>query len=78
MTEIRLPFIGPDLEGCRMVQWIVAQGDTVEIDQDVAKLQVDDEIFYLPSPLDGIIRELCVAEGEWIAVGEAIALIEED
>lgn len=78
MIEIRLPFIGPDVEGCRLLQWIISPGDHVEIDQDLAKLQVDDEVFYLPSPLDGIIRDLCIIEGELIAVGEPIALIEED
>lgn len=76
MTEIRLPFIGPDVEGCRLIQWIVSQGEEIEIDQDLAKLQLDDEVFYLPSPLDGVILDFCVVEGEWITVGEPIAYIE--
>lgn len=77
MKEVRLPFFGPDTDCCLLERWLIQPGDTIEIDQDIAELSVDGESFVLPSPLDGIVRELCTGPGEFVTLGETLAVIDE-
>ncbi|HHZ19666.1 MAG TPA: hypothetical protein GX391_04000 [Firmicutes bacterium] len=77
MKEIRLPFIGPDADGCLLERWLIKPGDTIEIDQDIAELSVDGESFVLPSPLDGIVQELCAEPGEYVTLGETLVKLDE-
>jgi pyruvate/2-oxoglutarate dehydrogenase complex dihydrolipoamide acyltransferase (E2) component len=78
MTEIRLPFISPEIEGGRFLHWLIKEGQRVEIDQDLGELDLENERFILPSPLDGVVRAFCVAEDEWVSVGDVLALFEEE
>lgn len=77
MAEIKLPYIFPEMEGGVLLNWLIKPGDRVEIDQDIAKIRVGGEMLFFPSPLDGQIKSLCVKEGERLAVGETLAVIEE-
>lgn len=77
MVEVRLPFIGPDTDGCLLERWLIHPGETIEIDQDIAELSVDGESFVLPSPLDGTVRQLCIGPGEYVVLGETMALLDE-
>lgn len=78
MTEIKMPFLLPEIEGGVLLRWLVKPGDYVEIDQDIAEIQVGEEVMLLPSPLDGQIKEICVAEGELVAMGETLAFLQEN
>lgn len=77
-VEIKLPFLGEAVEGCRLVRWLVRPGAMVEIDQDLAILATAEGESALPSPVDGKVIELCVAEGTLAAVDDLLAVIEED
>jgi pyruvate dehydrogenase E2 component (dihydrolipoamide acetyltransferase) len=77
MAEIKLPYIFPEMEGGVLLRWLIQPGQRVEIDQDIARIKVGDETLILPSPLDGQVKTLCVKEGELVAVGEPLAVLEE-
>lgn len=77
MAEIKLPYIFPEMDGGLLLKWFIQPGQHVEIDQDIARIRVGDEEIILPSPLDGQVKTLCVKEGELVAVGEPLAVLEE-
>lgn len=72
-----MPFLGEEIESCRILRWFVAPGQVVEIDQDLAELAAGNEIVPLPSPLDGRVVEICAAAGALVVTDETIAVIEE-
>lgn len=77
-TEIRMPIMIAESEGGgTLLRWLVKTGDYVEIDQDIAEVKIGEEIFNLPSPVDGWIISLCAKEGNLVGVEEVMALVKE-
>lgn len=69
MTTFRLPDLGEGLTESEIVRWLVAEGDTVELNQILAEVETAKAVVDLPSPYAGVVRALHAAEGETIAVG---------
>lgn len=76
-VEVKLPFLSEAIESCRVVRWLVQPGATVEIDQDLAELEVDGEIMAFPSPLDGRIAEILAPAGSKVVTDETLVIIYE-
>jgi pyruvate/2-oxoglutarate dehydrogenase complex dihydrolipoamide acyltransferase (E2) component len=74
--EIKMPWMAPEDPAIEVAAWLVEAGAKIEIDQDLVRLWVDGEAFILPSPVDGILRELLVEPGETVGVGQAMAVVE--
>ncbi|MEV2278560.1 dihydrolipoamide acetyltransferase family protein [Nocardiopsis sp. NPDC049922] len=64
-----LPDLGEGLTEAEVVRWLVAAGDTVEIDQPVVEVETAKSIVEVPSPFAGTVSELHGAEGAVLAVG---------
>lgn len=79
MAAVR-PFLLPDLgEGLtegEIVRWLVAVGDTVEVDQPVAEVETAKAVVEVPSPFAGTVTELHAAEGEEVEVGKPLLSID--
>ncbi|GAA3747164.1 2-oxo acid dehydrogenase subunit E2 [Leifsonia bigeumensis] len=73
------PFILPDLgEGlteAEIVNWLVAPGDTVAIDQPVVEVESAKSIVELPSPFAGVVETLHAAVGATVHAGEPLLTI---
>ena len=76
MIEIKTPWIAPEEPTIQVHQWLVAEGDAVEIDQDILALLVDGEAFILPSPVDGIVSQIMVETGDLIISDQVLAIVE--
>lgn len=74
-VEIIVPSPGESITQVQLVKWLIADGDEVEKDQEIVEIDSDKASFPIASPNDGIIRVL-IEEGETIAVGTIIAMIE--
>jgi 2-oxoglutarate dehydrogenase E2 component (dihydrolipoamide succinyltransferase) len=74
--EIKMPWMAPDEPIIEVDAWLVEPGAKLEIDQDLVRLWVDGKEFVLPSPIDGILQEVLVEQGEIISTGQAMALVE--
>jgi pyruvate/2-oxoglutarate dehydrogenase complex dihydrolipoamide acyltransferase (E2) component len=74
--EIKMPWMAPDDPAVEVVAWLVEPGTKIEIDQDLVRLWVDGAKFILPSPVDGILREILVEQGEIISVGQVMAVVD--
>lgn len=74
--ELKFPWLSEENPVIRIKKWLVTVGDTVEIDQDLAVMLVDNEEFLLPSPTDGYIKSIIAEPGEIIETDQALAEID--
>ena len=67
--EFLLPDLGEGLTEAEIVQWLVAEGDTVTLNQTLAEVETAKAIVELPSPHAGLITSLHAAAGDVVLVG---------
>ncbi len=71
----RLPDVGEGLTEAEIVQWRVAPGDAVEVNDVLVEIETAKSLVELPSPFAGTVGELLAPEGETVTVGTAIITI---
>jgi 2-oxoglutarate dehydrogenase E2 component (dihydrolipoamide succinyltransferase) len=76
-TDVIVPTLGESIAEATLGQWLKKPGDAVAADEPVASLETDKVAVEVPSPVAGVMGETLVAEGDTVAVGAAIARIEE-
>ncbi|WP_313443222.1 dihydrolipoamide acetyltransferase family protein [Novosphingobium sp.] len=72
----RLPDIGEGIAEAEIVAWHVKIGDTVEEDGRLADMMTDKATVEMESPVSGVIVEVAGAEGDVIAIGSPLVVIE--
>lgn len=77
MLDFKLPEVGENIERGNVVSIAVAVGDQVKKDQDLLELETDKASVPVPSPVDGVIKEILIAEGQDVAIGSVVMKIEE-
>jgi len=80
MSEIRfpLPDVGEGLTEAEIVQWRVAPGDRIVLDQVFVEIETAKSLVELPSAFEGVVSELLVDEGRTVDVGTPILVIQTD
>lgn len=74
----RLPDIGEGIAEAEIVAWHVKVGDRVEEDGKLADVMTDKATVEMESPVSGVVLEVAGAEGEMIAIGSPLVVIETD
>lgn len=69
IAEFRLPDLGEGLTEAEVVQWLVAPGDAVTLNQTLAEVETAKAVVELPSPYEGTVSTLHAEAGETVAVG---------
>ncbi|MGM7677876.1 dihydrolipoamide acetyltransferase family protein [Microbacterium sp. A94] len=69
IEEFRLPDLGEGLTEADVVQWLVAPGDTVTLNQTLAEVETAKAVVELPSPYEGTVHSLHAEAGDTVAVG---------
>ena len=72
ITDFRLPDLGEGLPEAELVQWLVAEGDTVALNQTIAEVETAKAVVELPSPYAGVVGALHAAAGDVIEVGSVL------
>lgn len=77
MTEqtFVLPDVGEGLTEAEIVQWRVAPGDTVAVNDVIVEIETAKSLVELPSPYSGTVGELLASEGSTVEVGVPIITI---
>ena len=75
MAEFLLPDVGEGLTEAEIVAWKVKVGDTIEINDVIVEIETAKSLVELPSPYEGTVLALLVAEGETVPVGTPIISI---
>jgi pyruvate dehydrogenase E2 component (dihydrolipoamide acetyltransferase) len=76
IKEFRLPDLGEGLTESEIVNWHVAVGDTVELNQIIADVETAKAVVELPSPYAGVIAELHEQPGTVVEVGAPLVSFE--
>jgi 2-oxoisovalerate dehydrogenase E2 component (dihydrolipoyl transacylase) len=76
-TTITMPQLGETVTEGTVAQWLKKVGDSVEKYEAFVEVSTDKVNAEVPSPVTGTIREVLVAEGETVATGTPIAIIDE-
>ncbi len=74
MTEIKVPSPGESVLTVILASWLVADGEFVDRDQEIAEIDSDKATLSISAPEAGVITIL-IAAGEEVGVGEVIARI---
>ncbi|MCD2168234.1 2-oxo acid dehydrogenase subunit E2 [Microbacterium sp. JC 701] len=77
MTEqtFVLPDVGEGLTEAEIVQWRVAPGDSVAVNDVIVEIETAKSLVELPSPYSGTVGELLASEGSTVEVGAPIITI---
>ncbi|MBX3100215.1 MAG: 2-oxo acid dehydrogenase subunit E2 [Salinibacterium sp.] len=72
MKDFALPDLGEGLTESEIVEWHVAVGDQVTLNQPLADVETAKAIVQLPSPFEGVIGALYAEPGQTVRVGAPI------
>lgn len=76
--KFKLPDIGEGIAEAEIVAWHIKVGDQIEEDQGIADVMTDKATVEMESPVTGKVLELNGEEGEMLAIGSVLAVIETD
>lgn len=74
--DFLLPDLGEGLTEGEVVSWLVAVGDTIDIDQNIAEIETAKAVVEVPSPYAGTVLTLHGEPGEEVAVGTPLITVE--
>ena len=74
--DFRLPDLGEGLPEAEIVQWHVAEGDTVSLNQTLAEVETAKAVVEIPSPFAGVVRTLHAAPGDVVDVGAVLVSVD--
>ena len=78
MPEVfRLPAVGDTMVEGEIVEWFVAVGDTIEVDQTICSLETDKSVVEMTTPYRGTVLQLGGDVGEPIEVGAPLIVVGE-
>jgi len=72
----RLPDLAEGLKDAELVEWRVAEGDQVELNQLIGEVQTAKASVEIPSPRRGRVLRLHARPGELVKVGEPLVTFE--
>ncbi|PLS15327.1 branched-chain alpha-keto acid dehydrogenase subunit E2 [Bacillus sp. M6-12] len=76
IEQMKMPQLGESVTEGTISKWLVSPGDHVNKYDPIAEVMTDKVNAEVPSSFTGIIKELVASEGETLAVGEVICVIE--
>ena len=78
VSIFRLPDLGERLTRADVVEWYVAEGESVALDQPVVALESAKAVVDIPSSVAGRVRRHCARPGETVATGAPLVEFEVD
>ena len=72
LQVFNLPDLGEGLTEAELVNWLVAEGDVVVVDQAIAEVETAKSVVEVPSPFAGVVERLHGRAGETIDVGKPL------
>lgn len=76
MSVFNLPDLGEGLPDAEIVEWLVSEGDKVEVDQPLVSMETAKAVVEVPSPFDGKVVKFYGGPGDVIKTGAPLAEFE--
>lgn len=76
-TEVKAPVLPESVADGTIATWHKKVGDAVKRDENLLDLETDKVVLEVPSPVDGVLKELKFQEGDTVTSAQVVAIIEE-
>jgi pyruvate/2-oxoglutarate dehydrogenase complex dihydrolipoamide acyltransferase (E2) component len=73
--EFKLPDLGEGVAEGEIARWLVEVGQEIAEDDPLVEIQTDKTTVEIPSPAEGVVSRILVAEGEIVPVGTPLVVI---
>jgi len=73
MNTFNLPDLGEGLPDAEIVEWLVAEGDTVKVDDPIVSMETAKAVVEVPSPYAGKVAKFHGQAGDVIKTGAPLA-----
>jgi len=77
MTDIRVPTLGESITEATIGKWFKKQGEAVTVDEPLVELETEKVTIEVPAPAAGVLSEIAAKDGETVAVGALLGLIQD-
>ncbi|GAB2653813.1 2-oxoglutarate dehydrogenase complex dihydrolipoyllysine-residue succinyltransferase [Arenimonas aestuarii] len=75
--EVKVPVLPESVSDATIATWHKKAGDSVRRDENLLDLETDKVVLEVPSPVDGVLKELKFKEGDTVNSQQVVAIIEE-
>ncbi len=75
--ELKVPAVGESVSEVQIGEWLKGEGDRVEQDETLVKIETDKVTIDLPAPTAGVITRIVAKQGDQAMVGDVIGILEE-
>jgi 2-oxoglutarate dehydrogenase E2 component (dihydrolipoamide succinyltransferase) len=75
--EVKVPVLPESVADATVASWHKKVGDRVTRDENLLDLETDKVVLEVPSPVDGILKEILFKEGDTVSSSQILARIEE-
>lgn len=75
MSDFRMPFLGADMEGGKVVEWLKKPGDKVEHGEIIAVVETEKGAIEIEVFEDGVLADIVADVGDYRDVGDLLAHI---
>ncbi len=76
IVEVKVPQLSESVAEATLLQWKKKPGDAVAMDEILIEIETDKVVLEVPAPVDGVLKELVVADGGTVASDQLIARID--
>ncbi len=73
--KILVPALGESITEATVAKWLKNKGDSVESDEPIVELETDKVNLEVPSPVDGVLSEINVNDGQVVEVGATLGVV---
>ncbi|MDX1459948.1 MAG: dihydrolipoamide acetyltransferase family protein [Xanthomonadales bacterium] len=73
MKIFKLPDLGEGLPDAEIVEWLVAEGDTIKLDEPLVSMETAKAVVEVPSPFTGKVAKFYGQAGDVIETGKPLA-----
>jgi len=76
-TEVKVPVLPESVSDATIASWHKKAGDAVRRDENLVDLETDKVVLEVPSPVDGVLKEIKFEAGATVTSQQLLAVIEE-
>jgi 2-oxoglutarate dehydrogenase E2 component (dihydrolipoamide succinyltransferase) len=75
-VEVKVPQLSESVSEATLVAWRKKAGEAVKRDENLIDVETDKVVLELPAPADGVLSKILKKDGESVASGDVIAVID--
>ncbi len=76
-TEIKVPVLPESIADAEVVAWHKKPGDSIKRDENLVDIETDKVVLEVPSPCDGVLKEIVEAQGTVVIAEQLLGYIDE-